>query len=62
MAISALYGKDLKGIRPFLFSGGFPFIPFIRHLELTFATERPPPSRFIEEVALMAGEESGEYE
>jgi len=24
MAISALYGKDLKGIRPFLFSGGFP--------------------------------------
>ena len=22
MAISALYGKDLKGIRPFLFFGG----------------------------------------
>ena len=32
-----------------------------RHLELTFEAERPPPLRIFEQVALMAGEESGEY-
>ena len=34
----------------------------IRHLELTFEAERPPPSRIFTQVALMAGEESREYE
>jgi hypothetical protein len=29
---------------------------------LTFATERPPPAHAFEQVALMAAEESGEYE
>jgi len=33
----------------------------IRHLGLTFAAERPPPSRIFAQVALMAAEESGEY-
>jgi hypothetical protein len=34
----------------------------IRHLELTFVAEKPPPARVFEEVALMAAEESGDYE
>ena len=34
----------------------------IRHLELTFVAEKPPPARVFEPVALMAAEESGEYE
>ena len=34
----------------------------IRHLELTFVAEKPPPSHVFEQVALMAAEESGEYE
>jgi hypothetical protein len=34
----------------------------IRHLELTFAAERPPPSHVLSEVNLMAAEGSGEYE
>jgi len=34
----------------------------VRHLELTFVAEKPPPSWTFEQVALMAGEESGEYE
>jgi len=34
----------------------------IRHLELTFAEKKPPPSRVFEQVGLMATEESGEYE
>jgi len=29
----------------------------IRHLELTFVAEKPPPDHFFEQVALMAGEE-----
>lgn len=33
-----------------------------RHLELTFVAEKPPPSAVFEQVALMAAEESGEYE
>jgi hypothetical protein len=34
----------------------------IRHLEMTFVAEKPPPSRIFEQVAPMAAEESGEYE
>ena len=34
----------------------------IRHLELTFVAEKPPPAYALEQVALMAAEESGEYE
>jgi hypothetical protein len=34
----------------------------IRHLELTFAAEKPPPVHVFEQVALMTAEESGEYE
>jgi len=34
----------------------------IRHLELTFAAEKPPPSHVFEQVALMAAEGSGDYE
>jgi hypothetical protein len=34
----------------------------IRHLELTFVAEKPPPAHIFEQVALMAAEESGEYE
>jgi len=34
----------------------------IRHLELTFVAEKPPPAYVLEQVALMAAEESGEYE
>jgi hypothetical protein len=34
----------------------------IRLLGLTFVAEKPPPSQVYEEVALMAAEESGEYE
>jgi len=35
---------------------------FIRHLKLTFVAEKPPPAHVFEQTALMAGEESGEYE
>jgi len=34
----------------------------IRHLELTFVAEKPPPAYTLEQVALMAAAESGEYE
>jgi hypothetical protein len=34
----------------------------IRHLELTFAAEKPPPVHVFEPVALMAAEESVDYE
>jgi hypothetical protein len=34
----------------------------IRHLKLTFAAEKPPPCHVLSEVALMAAEESGDYE
>jgi CubicO group peptidase (beta-lactamase class C family) len=34
----------------------------IRHLELTFVAEKPPPAPAFEQVALMAAEENGEYE
>ena len=34
----------------------------IRHLELTFVAEKPPPAYAFEQVALMAAEESGGYE
>jgi Ribonuclease G/E len=34
----------------------------IRHLELTFGAEKPPPAHVFETVALAAAEESGEYE
>lgn len=33
----------------------------IRHLELMFVAEKPPPSRVFEQVALMAADESVEY-
>ncbi len=33
----------------------------IRHLELTFEAERPPPSRVVQQHLLMAAEESEEY-
>jgi len=34
----------------------------IRHLELTFVAEKPPLAPIFEQVAMMAAEESGEYE
>jgi len=34
----------------------------IRHLELTFVAEKPPPAHVFEQTALMAAEESAEYE
>jgi len=34
----------------------------IRHLELTFAAEKPPPSHVFEPVAPRAAEGSGDYE
>jgi len=34
----------------------------IRHLELTFVAEKPPPAHVFEQVALMATEESRDYE
>jgi hypothetical protein len=34
----------------------------IRHLELTFVADKPPPPLVFEQVALMATEESGDYE
>ena len=34
----------------------------IRHLELTFIAEKPPLAHIFEHVALMAAEESGDYE
>jgi hypothetical protein len=34
----------------------------IRHLALTFATEKPPPAPVFEQMVLMADEESGDYE
>jgi hypothetical protein len=46
-----------------------PFLPehavvdrIIRHPELTFVAEKPPPAYALGQVALMAAEESGEYE
>jgi hypothetical protein len=33
----------------------------IRHLELTFEAERPPPSHVANQELLMAAEEGGEY-
>ena len=33
----------------------------IRHLELTFEAERPPPTRVVQQEFLRAAEESGEY-
>ena len=33
----------------------------IRHLELTFVAERPPPPHQVQQELLMAAEESGEY-
>jgi hypothetical protein len=33
----------------------------IDHLKLTFVTDKPPPSRVFEQVALMAAEEPAEY-
>jgi len=33
----------------------------IRHPELTFVAEKPPPAYALEQVALMAAEESGDY-
>jgi hypothetical protein len=34
----------------------------IRHLELTFVAEKPPPAHVFEQVALIAAEESRDYE
>jgi hypothetical protein len=34
----------------------------IRHLELTFVAEKPPPTHVLEPVALMAAEDGGDYE
>jgi hypothetical protein len=34
----------------------------IRHLELTFVAEKPPPVHVFEQVAMMAAEESEDYE
>ena len=33
----------------------------IRHLKLTFAAEKPPPSHIFTDVALMAAEENVDY-
>ena len=35
---------------------------YIRHLELTFVAEKPPPCHVLTEVVLTAAEESGDYE
>jgi hypothetical protein len=35
---------------------------FIDHLKLKLVAAKPPPSHIFEQVALMAAEESGEYE
>ncbi|MGZ8896393.1 MAG: hypothetical protein ACXW3H_09315 [Candidatus Aminicenantales bacterium] len=35
---------------------------FFRHLELTIAAEKPPPAHAFEQTALLAAEESGDYE
>jgi hypothetical protein len=42
--------------------GGYANAYFIRHLELTFVAEKPPPAYALEPVALMAAEEGGELE
>jgi hypothetical protein len=34
----------------------------IRHLELTLVAEKPPPAHVFAQTAVMAAEESGEYE
>ena len=34
----------------------------IRHLELTFVAEKPPPAQILEQVVLVTAEESGEYD
>lgn len=34
----------------------------IRHLELLFVAEKPPPAHVFAQTALMAAEESGKYE
>jgi hypothetical protein len=34
----------------------------IRHLELTFVAEKPPPTHAFDQASLMAAEESGDYE
>jgi hypothetical protein len=58
---------------PFFILGGFSFKVsafiadyqavdrIIDHLKLVFVAEKPPPSRVIEQVALMAAEERAEY-
>ena len=33
----------------------------IRHLKLTFASERPPPPQIVQQELMMAAEERGEY-
>jgi hypothetical protein len=37
-------------------------LALIRHLELTFVAEKPPPAHIFMQVALMAAEECGDYE
>jgi len=34
----------------------------VRHLELTFVAEKPPPDHIFEQVTLMAAGESGDHE
>ncbi len=38
-----------------------PLDRIIRHLEMTFEAERPPPPRVVQQDLLIAAEESGEY-
>jgi len=34
----------------------------MEHLKLTFVAEKPPPAQIFEQVALIAAEESGDYD
>jgi hypothetical protein len=49
-------------VSPFLILAPIIVDRIIRHLELTFIAEKPPPAHVFERTALMAAEESGEYE
>jgi hypothetical protein len=64
-------GKDIFPMRGPTWRGQMSIISFIeepktidriiRHLKLSFQTERPPPSHVAHQELLMAAEESGEY-
>jgi hypothetical protein len=49
-------------VSPFLILAPIVVDRIIRHLELTFVGEKPPPAHVFEQTALIAAEESGDYE